>query len=197
MSKALMRKHYKEFANALKRGEIELTPSGLLFPKQQVFAAGEYFTCEDGKDVSLGHNLQPDQALLSMLNVYFKNATQLPAWYLTIFSGAVTPDGTYTAANFAANASEITSTSEGFSNATRPQWVPGTAAANALDNLASKAVFNIVATTSITAQGGALLSSNVRGGTSGVLGSLARFNAPRILYNADPFELGYKVTLTG
>lgn len=197
MSLKLIRKHAKEFAAALKRGEFEITDSGLVFPKQKVLAAGEYFTVEDGQDVSLGHNLQPDQALISMLNVYFKGTTQLTAWYLSLFSGAVTPDSTYTAANYPANASEITSNSEGYSNSTRPQWVPGTPASNALDNLTSKAVFNIECTTSITVQGGALHSSNVKGGTSGVLGSVARFNAARTLYDGDPFELGYKVTLTG
>lgn len=197
MSLKLIRKHEREFAKALKRGEFEITAQGLIFPKQQVAAGGEYFTVEDGKDVFIGKNLQPDQALLSMLNVYFKNATQLTAWYLAIFSGAVTPDNTYTAANFASNASEITSNTEGYSETTRRQWVAGTPALNAVDNLASKAVFTIECSTSITARGGALLSSNVKGGTAGVLGSVARFNADRTLYDGDPFELGYKVTLTG
>jgi len=192
-------KHAREFARALRNRDYEITPSGVVFVKQQVHAIGSYFHSVAGRDEqeAIDHNLLPDAGILSILNTYFGGTSKQAAFYLALFSGAVNPSAALTAANFAATMSEITSNTEGYSQLTRPQWVPGAAAAGVIGNLSAKAQFTIVCTTSITVEGAALISDNTKGGTSGVLPSCARFTNPRTLFNNDPFELGYTVSLTG
>jgi hypothetical protein len=121
--------------------------------------------------------------------------SKISTWYLAVFSAAVTPIASWTAANFSSNAAEITSSSEGYSNATRPAWTPGSVSAGVIGNLSSKAVFTIYCTTSINISGAALLSSNTKGGTSGTLVSASRFGTARTVNSGDAFELGYEVEL--
>jgi len=190
-------KHHREFSRAIHNHEVEVADGGLLFPKQGLHAVGAYYSTINGEDLQIDCNLIPDQGILSILNVYFGATAKLPAWYMALFAGAVTPTNTLTAANFAATTTEITSSSEGYAGLTRPQFVTAAAAGNVIGNLASKAVYEIVCSTQITVNGGALLSDNTKGGTAGVLASAARFANARTLFNSDSFELGYTVTLTG
>lgn len=192
----LIRKHSREFASALGNKQYDVTDGGILFPKQQVFASGMYFHSVNGQDERTDPNLLPDASILNILSVVFGATAKQAAWYVTLYANAVSPAANWTAANFAATAGEITSTTEGFSGASRPVWTPGTASSGQIDNLSSRATFPIVCTTSLNVNGAALLSDNTRGGTTGVLGSAARFGTTRTLYNGDNFLLGYRVTLT-
>ncbi|HHX6996677.1 TPA: hypothetical protein ACVGN8_000215 [Pseudomonas aeruginosa] len=187
----------RRFLKALEQGDYIITESGLIFPRDGLKASGVYFdSVNGGLDARESPNLLPDQGLTDILATYFGATAKKAGWYLALYSGAVSPAANWTAANFSATASEITSATEGYSNANRPTWTPGAAAGNAIDNLAAKAVFNIVCTTSIEVNGAALLSSNGKGSTSGVLASAARYAQPRQLYSGDSYELGYRVTLT-
>lgn len=190
-------KHRKEFARAIADGNFEASDGGILFPKQGLHAVGTYFHTVNGEDLQIDKNLIPDQGILSILNVYFGATAKIPAWYLALFAGAVNPTNTLTAANFSATLTEIVSNAEGYSQLTRPQFTTAPAAGNVIGNLAAKALFSIVSTTSIIVNGGALLSDNTKGGTAGVLASAARFANARQIFNGDAFELGYTVTLTG
>lgn len=180
---------------AMSRGDFKSTPEGVLFPHQGLLASGHYQEWVNGQYMGESRNLIPDAAILSILNVYWGSTAKLSAWYLALFSGAVDPTADLTAANFASTMTEITSTSQGYSEATRPQWSPSAAAAGQIDNLAAKAAFTIVCSSSITVQGAALLSNNTRGGTSGVLSSCSRFTTPRVLQNGDNYALGYYAKL--
>lgn len=190
-------KHKREFAADLQDGDYELMAGGLLFPKKGVMAIGEYFHTVNGKDEQIDRNMLPDEGILHILNVVLGASAKISAWYLAPYATAISPAASWTAANFAATAGEITSTTEGFSGSTRPVWTPSAAATNRIDNLASRADFNIVCTTSVTINGAGLLSSSTRGGTTGVLVSAARFGTARTLFNGDVFSLGYRVTLAG
>jgi len=191
MTSAAFRADYKRF-----RHDYESTPEGLVFPKMGVLISGVYHHSVNGQDEQADKNLLPDAAILSILDVYFGDAAKINAWYLALYAGAVSPAANWTAANFAANATEITSNTEGYTELTRPQWVPSAAASGAKNNLTQKAKFTIATASSLTVNGAALLSSNVKGGTGGVLASAARFANPRTLFNDDTFEVGYTVTLT-
>jgi len=192
----LIRKHSREFASALRNGEYDVTDGGIVFPKQQVRATGMYFHSVNGQDERQDPNLLPDASILNILNVVFGATAKQSTWYLSLYANAVSPAANWTQANYAATAGEITSLSEGFSQATRPTWTPGAAASGNIDNLSARATFTIVCTTSLTVNGAALHSDNTRGGTTGVLGSAARFGQARTLYNDDSFQLGYRVSLT-
>lgn len=191
----LIRKHRREFASALRDKQYDVTDGGILFPKQQVFASGMYFHSVNGQDERCDPNLLPDASILNMLNVVFGVTAKQSTWYLSMYANAVSPAANWTAANYAATAGEITSLTEGYTQATRPTWTPGVAAAGQIDNLSARSTFTIACTTSLTVNGAALHSDNTRGGTTGVLGSAARFGQARTLYNDDSFQLGYRVTL--
>lgn len=187
-------KHLKDLAKFVQSGDYEETPEGLLIHRG-ILAKGRYTHSVNGQDLRIDPNLIPAEGIAYILGAAVGATAKISAWYLAVFSGNVSPASNWTAANFATQASEITSTTEGYSNATRPAWTAGSVTAGVIGNLASKAVFNIVCTTSVNISGAALLSSNVRGGTSGTLASASRFATVRQVYTGDAFELGYEVEL--
>jgi hypothetical protein len=188
-------KHAREFLGRLRRHDYEVGPNGILFPKASVLVFGEYEHDVNGQDVRRDKNLLPTEGLNHLLNVALDDTAALGAFYLALFSGAYTPVAGITAASFAATATELTSNTEGYSDTTRRLWDPAAASAGAKDNYASKAAFNIETATSVTIRGAALLSSNVKGGTAGVLISIARFAVDRTQFDGDVFNLGYRVRL--
>jgi hypothetical protein len=183
-------------AKALEEGDMLMTSEGIVFQRSGIRAAGHYHDYVNGAAIGIEKNLLPDAAILSILNVYFGSSSKLPAWYLALFAGALNPQPLLTAANFSATMTEITSNTEGYSEATRPQWTPAPAAGGVIGNLTNKSAFTIICTNSIVVEGAALLSNNIKGGTAGVLASCARFSAPRTLFNGDSYELGYTVSLS-
>ena len=64
-----------------------------------------------------------------------------------------------------------------------------------MDNTANRAAFTIATATSVTIRGAALLSDFVKGGTNGVIMSIAKFTQPRTEYAGNIFNLGYRVRL--
>lgn len=186
--------HQKEIAQFVKNGDFETTPEGLLIHRS-ILARGRYTHSVNGKDVQVDYNLIPTEGIAYILGAGLGATAKITNWFLTVFSGNVNPAASWTAANFTAQASEITSTSEGYSNVTRPAWTPGSVTAGVIGNLTSKATFNIVCTTSVNISGAALLSNSTRGGTTGVLASASRFGTVRQVYSGDAFELGYEVEL--
>lgn len=189
--------HRKEFRKELINGNFEVSPEGIVFPRQSVLATGEYLDWINGVFQGKSPNLVVDQGLMHMLNVVFGATSKASTWYLALYSGAISPAANWTAANFASTATEITSNSEGYSDTTRREWVDNVAAANAIDNVGSEATFNIECASSINVNGAALLSDNTKGGTSGVLASATRYGAQRTLYDGDVYKVGYRVTLAG
>ena len=186
----------KELAGAIRDEIFDVTSEGLYFPKQGVLASGEYHHSVNGGAITIDKNLITTEGLTHLLNVAM-GATAKPAgYYMALYASAVTPAANWTAASFAATAAEIVSLTEGFSEVTRPVWTPATAAAGVIDNFAGAARFTIVTASSINVNGAALLSSNARGGTSGVLVSASRYAATRTMYNGETYDLGYCVTLS-
>ncbi|EED38787.1 conserved hypothetical protein [Stenotrophomonas sp. SKA14] len=193
-----LRRWDRHLADALRQGNFRVTPEGIVVFDDKVLR-NAYFHRVVGRDddYTVDHNLLVDQGIMKALGVMFFTDAKIPAWYLTMGNGAANPGAGLTAANFASTLGEITSTTEGWSNTTRPKWNPAAPAANVISNVANKAQFNIVCATSIKVTCGMLVSSDVRGGTDGTLWSAARFSNERELYNGEVFELGYQTSLTG
>lgn len=187
--------HQKEIAQFVRNGDYEVTSEGLLIHKG-ILARGRYIHSVNGADEQIDPNLIPAEGIEYILNSAMGALAKISTWYLAVFSGAVNPAANWTAANFAATATEITSGTEGYSNLTRPTWTPAVASGGVIGNVASKATFTIACTTSINISGAALLSDSTKGGTSGKLASASRFGSVRQVYNGDSFELGYEVELT-
>ena len=189
-------RHAGEFLRALRTHKYERTGTGLFFPSAKVEAQGMYVHDVNGQDQRSDKNLIVDQGLTHMLSVEFGSGSKISTWYIALYASAVTPAANLTASSFPATLSELTSTAEGYSETTRQLFTAGTAVTNGIDNTAAKAAFTIVTASQLNVNGAALLSSNVRGDTSGVLASATRFSATRVLSNTDVFNVGYRVTLT-
>lgn len=195
MLDATIVRHKRDFVTALANGNVLETPEGVLFTGPGVLVSGEYFYSTNGGEEHTTHNLIPTEGLNYLLNAGLRGGTQQPSFYLAIFSGNYTPVAGLTAATFAATASEITSNTEGYSELTRPVWTPAAPASGVMDNLASRASFNIVTTGTVTIRGAALLSDSGKGSTAGTLISAGRFAQDRVHYSGDVFTLGYRVRL--
>lgn len=191
-------RHIAEFRSDIAAERYEVSPEGIALKKGSVLIRGFYHEGIKGKPESfrLHRNLLVTEGINYILGVALGTATKISAWYIAPFSGSAAPAANWTASNFASNATEITSTSEGFTEVTRQQASFGTPAAGVLNNYSSKAAFTIECSTTLNILGAGLLSSNTRGGTTGTLASAVKFSSARVLADGDIWQAGYQVELT-
>ncbi len=136
------------------------------------------------------HNIIPTEGRNSILDVVFHATTQITAWFCGLFEANYTPVAGDTMALFPAAATECTA----YAETTRPAWVEGAASAGVTTNSASTATFTFNATK--TLYGAFLSSSSVKGGTSGVLVSAAKFSASKSVDSGDLGRLTASITFT-
>jgi len=194
------RKHYPEIAQCLKRYGAQQSAEGLLIKGADIVAQGFYIHGVNGKDWQIDPNRVTDEGLYHLLNVAFTSEAKQPNWHIALFSNAVTPLASWTAANFASTASEVTSATDGYVEATRQAWTIATPAELRADNFANKARFTFATSdpaTPVIVEGAALLSESAKGSTDGVLMSATRFAAPRSIYQNETLDVGYGITLAG
>lgn len=157
------------------------------------FAGFEYtlkLTHADGRvEYSVDKNLVPLEGRNHMLSVVTKGTSQVATWYLSLYEGNYTPTDDITAATYAAAATECTA----YTSGTRLEWVEGAVAASQVDNSASKALF--VFNANKTIYGAAMLSSSIKGGTTGTLLSIARFNTFKTVESGATLEVLAGLTL--
>lgn len=191
-----LRKYGRDFLRWVDRGLVEHTDEGTLLGGA-VMARGMYRVfSEEGDLLEEKSNVVPTEGLNYFITTGLLGGPPVAKWYLALFSGAVTPDATWTAATFPATASEITSNTEGYSNPTRVLWTPATTITQPIaTNINNLAAFNIVSASAVTITGAALLSSAAKGSTTGVLVSATRFNQPYSMNNGSTYLLGYEVQL--
>jgi hypothetical protein len=182
----------------------DLVGSALVFGKpvtEGVGAGGVYtLQCLD-KDGKLkweasSHNLVVNVGLQDMNDKYFEGVTYTAAWYIGLITGPAS--GTTFAAGDTMASHAGWTENTGYSNATRPAAVFGTATTadpSVLDNSASPAAFSINATSTIA--GAFLVSNNTKGGTTGVLFSESDFTAPgdRSVVSGDTLNVTYTFSL--
>ncbi|MFG9301283.1 hypothetical protein [Pseudomonas aeruginosa] len=186
----------KDLAAALAAGNFDITESGIAVPHLSLLVGGEYFGRVNGGEWEKeGDNLIPTEGLAHILNVAFGSKAKA-ACYLALFAGSSTPAANWTAANFAAVASEITSMTEGYTSATRPAWTTTDTATGSIDNLNAVATVTIATASQLNVNGAALLTNNTKGGTTGVLVSASKYAATRVFQNGDTYDIGYRLNLT-
>lgn len=187
----------KELAAAIHHENFDVTAEGIFFPKQGVMASGEYFDRINGGDWERTPNLIVTEGLAHILSVAL-GATAKPAgYYLALFSGAAAPAANWTAASFAAGASEIVSMTEGYTSPTRPAWTPpASTATNSIDNMAAIASVTMATAGQVNVTGAAMLTNSTRGGTTGKLISATKYAADRVFQNGDTYDIGYRLSLT-
>ena len=188
----------QEAAREIRAERFDITPEGIYLPRIGARAAGEYFgRVNGGAWQKEGDNLIVTEGFAHLLNVAFDTSTAKPAgYYLAIFSGNTAPAANWTAAAFAAVASEIVSMTEGHTGATRPAWTPAKTSTGSIDNMATVASLTIATSSQLNVTGAALLTGSARGGTTGVLVSASLYAAPRTFQAGDIYELGYRINLT-
>lgn len=193
-----LNKHVAEFQRDIAAGKYDVTESGIALKRSSVLLNGQYVEGIQGKADSFRYhrNLIVTEGINYMLGVAVGTATKISAWYIAPFSGSASPAANWTASNFASNASEITSTSEGFTETTRQQATFGTPASGVINNYSAKAAFTIECSTTLNILGAGLLSLNTRGGTTGTLLSAVKFSVARVLADGDIWNAGYQVELT-
>lgn len=190
-------KHAREFARYVRNYKYEQTDEGIYFPSAKALVRGAYTHWVTGleSEMATDHNLLPNEGLEHILDVVMLGSSPVTDWYTALYANAYTPTSALTAANFTTTAGEITSGSEGYSEATRVLW-SGDAVSGAdqsVTNDATPAAFTIVTASTLSVEGAALLSASGKGATTGTLISAGRFASTRTLSNGDTFNLKYKV----
>lgn len=132
---------------------------------------------DDGSRGLTVPNLFTTEGCNYLLSVGIGGGAQYTTFYIAPFSGNVTVADTWTAANFASTATELTTQ---YSEGTRVAYVESAPANKSTSNSASPAIFT-AATTSVTIRGCGLMSSATKGATTGVLLSAAKYDNAEVL----------------
>lgn len=190
-----LRRFAREFKRYLTNFQYEQSPTGILFPRAGIELRGLVEHDVNGKDVRFDWNIVPTEGLNHVLDVTLHGSTQVTTWYLGLFSGAVTPGASLTAATVNSVLTEITSGTDGYSESTRVAYNEAAASNGSITNAANKAAFTIAMSSgSLTVNGCFLISDSEKGGTAGKLYSATRFSSARSLQDGDTYNLGYTIT---
>lgn len=193
--KNITRATANEIRRRLDQFDYERSENGILFPKMGLTIGG-VFTVQSGNEPpEVCPNLITNQGLNQILNTMLPPGgafVQITQWYIAPFSGNVTPDATWTAANFVATATEFTAYTAG----TRQALTIATAAtAQTTGNSANKASITFDVGGPFNVYGVAVLSSATKSASTGVMLAATRFTNPR-LSQASPDSLTIQYDLT-
>jgi len=198
MSDQDLLRHAGEFSKAMRGNKFEISPNGVLLSEAKIFVRGLYShrrRTKDGAEQWIDDpNLLPTEGINALLDNM--NAASGLAAYISLYSGNVSPQSTWTASNYTIQSTEITSGSEGYSEGTRQLWSAAAASSGSKDNYASPAVFSIVTAGTLFVNGIGLHTNSGKGNPAGKLFSATRFSAERSFSNTDEFDVKYRLTIT-
>jgi len=117
-------------------------------------------------------NLIPQVGVDYIAKAIFGDTAAIGTFYMGLYQGNYTPTPPTTAADLPVNAQEFLQ----YSEATRPLWNRTYDGVGAISNINNRAEFTC--TQNARLYGGFLVSSNVKGGSTGLLLSIARFDTP-------------------
>lgn len=176
---------------------FDVTEGGIYFPRHGIIAKGEYFDRINDGEWNRTPNLITKEGLIAAINTFIGSKAKPSGFYLALFSGSTAPAANWTAANFSAVANEIVSLTEGYTNATRPQFLPVDATDQTyVDNMTNTARVTIATTSQLTVTGTALLTHSARGGTTGTLVSATKYPVARVFQEGDTYDIGYRFSLS-
>lgn len=172
----------------------EETESGFLVGSNEI-RGDLVVTANDGLGALAERNLLTTEGKAHIWNVILGSTAKISTWYVAIASGNVSYSATWTGANFASNATELTTQ---YSEATRVEYVEASTSTAAITNSASPAVFTGDAGgVPITVWGAGLLSLATKGGTSGTLLAASKYTTARSIVEAgDTLSIAWTLTLT-
>lgn len=187
----LTTRHSAEARRAIANHRYEATASGIEIPSMKLAIGGIFEVAGNDGVWNVAPNLLTTEGLNYILGAALAQATQKLGLYLAIFSGNVTVVPTWTGANFAANATEITT----YAETTRPLWDKGAVAAGSVSNTAIPAVFTMGAGTT-TVRGVGLLGASAKGATTDVLVAAARLPVDKVMAELEELRAKYTLTAT-
>lgn len=127
--------------------------------------------------------------LNKLLDATFSTGYVAPLWYVGLKNSVA---GILAADTMASHAGWTEGTP--YSNAVRPQFIPGTIAAGVINNSASVAVFSVNNTDTI--YGAFLVNDSTKGGILGTLYGVGDFVTPRAVIAGDTMEITVVITQT-
>lgn len=200
-TREFFQRHRTQIAKAIIGGDYRVNKDGLLICGDLAQVAGRYIHQVIPRiglpgELVVDHNLLVSEGIQNALDILLFTEAKISNWYLALFNGGSAPGAGTNASNVASSLAEITSTTEGYTQTTRPAYVGAASSGGISSNLASMAAFTIITASSVNVVGGFLISDNARGGTAGKLLSAAQFGATRTLFNGETFSLGYQLQLT-
>lgn len=150
-------------------------------------------TIKDGVvvDTSYEHNILPQQSVDHIAGLIRGSGAQpISSWFLGCFESNYTPDSSVTAADLQVTVGE----SLAYTEATRPAWTNTYDGVGFIGNASNLAEFTFNA--SKTIYGAFIVSNATKGGTSGILLSLARFSTAKVVENGTVLRITAGLTLT-
>ncbi len=176
--------------------EAALTAEGILEKMRSRLSSHYSFECVDVdgnvKWTEEIDNLVTNEGLDDILEQYFKGSSYNALWYVGLIDNAA-----FSALAAGDTAAQIDGSNgwgelTEYSESVRESLILGSVASQSVDNSASKASFEIIAT--VTVNGAFLVSSGIKAGTAGVLYGEASFSSTRAMVAGD--TLNVTVTLT-
>lgn len=140
-----------------------------------VLGTGLQYTVETLKDGvvidrTVEHNIMPQQSIDHIASmIRGAGATPVASWYVGLFENNYVPSPSVTAADLVTTVGE----SQAYDEPDRPQWVNSYDGVGFIGSTGTPAEFTMNSTKTI--HGAFLVSTATKGGTGGILLSLARF----------------------
>lgn len=181
----------EDLTRAILDGRFEETDEGLFIPTSRVMVGGVFCYHKRGELEEFTPNLFVVEGLNYLLNAGLKAGTPSTTWFIAPFSGDVTVQSTWTAANFTANSTEVTA----YASATRPVWTGGSVASGTVNSFAAKAEFTATAD-GVIIRGAGMVSASTKSATTGTLLAASKFNSAKTLDTGEILDIGYGLTLT-
>lgn len=146
-----------------------------------MLGTGLVYTVElvkDGEviDQSVEHNILPQQAVDHVASlIRGAGATPISSWYLGLFENNYVPDSSVTAADLQLTVGE----SQAYAETARLPWTNEYDGTAMISNASAMAEFTMDA--SKTIYGAFIVSNSAKGGTAGILLSIARFSTAKVV----------------
>lgn len=146
----------------------------------------------DGSEYSIPrqYNLLPQEGLNHIAGLIRGTVVASANWYNGIYESNYVPTSAITSAQLTSVAGESTA----YASATRPAWDHAFDGVTTISNTASTSSF--VMTSAKTIYGAFIHNSPTKGGTSGVLLSIARFSTPLVLVQGATLTLTAGVVIS-
>lgn len=135
-------------------------------------------------------NLMPQAMIDHIAGLVRGTAAPVTAWYVFLFeNNSYVPENPVFATDLPTTIGEC----QAYTEATRPLWVNDYDGVGVIDNLASKSEFTMTQEKTIVGSG--LISTSVKGGNTGLIGSIVRFPSPQVVPIGGIFRFAAGLTL--